>query len=102
MGKVKVNFKQLMVEIEFGHLEPMDVCKPLGNCIHRGTPDIAVDDLAKDIYYSKGEIEIPSEMVEHIKDIVGKSNLLAFVKKAVLLELEPKPNKIVKIKEDQK
>ena len=97
---VKVNFTRLLAETEIGKFEERDVSKPLGNCIHQRTPDIGVDEMAHVIYHSTGEIEIPDEMVGHICEIVDQSNLLAFVKSAVLGALGHRPNRTYKIKED--
>lgn len=65
---MKANFKQVNVQMTFeGDAITVDIRKDLGNAIRRNTADIGLDETAKKIYFSDGEIEIPDE---HAKDIV--------------------------------
>lgn len=86
---MKVNFKELRVEVKFDVFKPLDISKDLGNFIHVNTPDIGLDDMAREIYHSKGEIEIPEEYIPMILDLIKNNQclLVAAVKKAIINEL---------------
>lgn len=59
-----------MVEINFeGDLVEVDIRKQLANHIRQSTNDIGLDDFARSIYYSDGEIEVPQEYIEPILNI---------------------------------
>lgn len=87
---MKANFKNIQVEVEFDVFREMDITKGLGNYIHAKTADIGLDDVARDIYHSEGEIDIPEEYVPIILDMVKhpQCSLLASVKKAIINELK--------------
>ena len=83
---MRVNFKELRVEVNFDVFKPLDISKDLGNFIHVNTPDIGLDDVAREIYHSEGEIEISEH---HAKDIVVMVSsdvcmFVAAVKKAII------------------
>lgn len=86
---MKVDFKKLSVEVSFDKFSEVDVAKVLGNYIHTNTPDIGLDDTARAIYHSEGEIEIPDEHAEMINALVenNKCPLLASVKRAIFKTL---------------
>lgn len=86
---MKVNFKELSVEVNFDVFKPLDISKDLGNFIHVNTPDIGLDDVAREIYHSKGDIEIPEEYIPMILDLIKNNQcpLVAAVKKAIINEL---------------
>lgn len=83
---MRVNFKELSVEVNFDVFKPLDISKDLGNFIHVNTPDIGLDDVAREIYHSKGEIEIPEEYIPMILDLIKNNQcpLVAAVKKAII------------------
>lgn len=87
---MKVNFKHIQVEVEFDVFKELDITKGLGNYLHVNTSDIGLDDVARDIYHSEGEIEIPQEYVADIIAMVShnKCALLAAVKRAIVNELK--------------
>ena len=87
---MKVNFKQIKVEASFGEFVPIDMTKDLGNYIHAHTTDIGIDDTARIIYYSDGEVEISEEHAAAIVSMMEQSDcpFLAFAKKAVINELK--------------
>lgn len=86
---MKINFKQLNVEVEFGKFEKLDFAILMGNFIHANTIDIGLDDVAREIYHSQGEMEISNEHAAMIRAMVENKNcpLLAAVKKAVIQQL---------------
>lgn len=86
---MKANFKNLQVEVSFDKFSEVDVTKALGNYIHTNTTDIGLDDVAREIYYSEGEVEISSEHAEAIKQMVLRKDCLFFAafKKAIISQL---------------
>ena len=90
---MKVNFKALEVEVSFGEYKCLDISKPFANFIHSRTSDIGLDDIARCVYYSDGEVEIEdvylSLIVEMVKD--PECPFLAGIKKAVIKALTVVP-----------
>ena len=67
INNMKVDFKRLMVEINFeGDLVEVDIRKQLANHIRQSTNDIGLDDFAREIYYSEESIEVPDEYIQPI------------------------------------
>lgn len=95
---IKIDLSALMVEAEFGKMAQVDARHDVANAIHKATSDIGVDDLARKLYYAKGEVEIPPYQLQAVTDIIRRSSLLAFVKKAVLERLEIRNNMFNNIK----
>ena len=87
---MKLNFKQIEVEVMFGEFMTIDISKEVGNYIHANTPDIGLDDVAREIYYSEGEVEVSGEYAQAIKMIVEEARcpLVASVKRAILKQLK--------------
>ena len=80
--KIMIDFGKVMVQHTFeGDPVAVDMRKHLGNKIHQTTGDIGFDDLARTIYFSEGEVEVPQEYVEPLKQLV-KENYLASVQRA--------------------
>lgn len=86
---MKANFKNLEVEISFGKFGNLDVTKLLGNHIHLLTNDIGLDDVAREIYYSEGEIDIDEHYAKEIVSLVrsNECSMLAGIKKAIIKHL---------------
>lgn len=87
---MKANFKKINVEVEFDKYQELDITKELGNYIHTNTPDIGMDDVAREIYYSEGEVDIPDEYVPTIIELIklNRCLFLAGVKRAIIKMLE--------------
>ena len=83
------NFKKTNIEVKFGEFRELDIATQLGNYIHSNTTDIGLDDVARKIYYSEGEIEISAEHAAVIKELMNEDQcpFLAFVKQAVIKQL---------------
>lgn len=86
---MKANFKKLGVEVSFDNFKEWDVAKDLGNFIHANTSDIGLDDVARDIYHSEGEMDIPEAYAKEIIGIVSSKEcrFFAAIKKAIIKEL---------------
>ena len=80
-NKRMIDFGKVMVQHTFeGEMVAVDMRKQLGNKIHQTTGDIGFDDFARQIYFSEGEIEVPEEYVEPLKQFI-KENYLASVQR---------------------
>lgn len=89
---MKVNFKAMPVEVKFGEPEVMDVRHTVGNTINRSTSDIGLADLARQIYYDDGPVEIPEVYRPVIIAIITDAdNILGAGKKAIIGALTPTP-----------
>ena len=86
---MKANFKKIQAEINFGEFKEVDLAKELANFIHNNTTDIGLDDVAREIYYSEGEVEISTEHANTIKAMVGSKECPFFVafKMAIIKQL---------------
>ena len=74
---MKVDFTKAKVEVTFGEYKEMD--------IHQNTSDIGVDETARNIYHSEGELEIPDEQISAIiYALSNASTILVSAKKAAL------------------
>ena len=81
--KRMVDFSKVMVQHTFeGEKIAVDLRKQLGNKIQQTTGDIGFDDFARQIYFSEGEIEVPDEYIDPLKQVV-KDNFLASVQRAL-------------------
>lgn len=80
--KIMIDFGKVMVQHTFeGDPVAVDMRKQLGNKIHQTTGDIGFDDFARTIYFSEGEVKVPQEYIEPLKQLV-KENYLASVQRA--------------------
>ncbi len=86
---MKANFKNISVEVAFDEFQELDIAKQLGNFIHANTPDIGLDDVAREIYHSEGEMEISGQHAADIVAMVSSNQcmFLAAVKKAIVKQL---------------
>lgn len=81
--KIMIDFGKVMVQHTFeGEKIEIDIRKQLGNKIHQTTGDIGYDDFARDIYFSEGEIEVPMEYVEPLRNTL-KEHYLVSVQRAI-------------------
>lgn len=61
------DFGKVGVQLTFeGEPKMLDMRKPLGNAIRQASGDIALDEFARKVYFSEGEIEVPAEHVPFI------------------------------------
>lgn len=85
---MKIDFTKVIVEVDFeGHTIEMNLAKQLGNMMKYGSSvllDIGFEELAKEIYYSNGEVEIPEQYKEPIIQVVKECNFIACVKRTLI------------------
>lgn len=66
-----VDFSKVSVQLTFeGDPNELDMRKSLGNAIRQASGDIALDEFARKVYFSEGEIEVPTEYAPFIKHVV--------------------------------
>ena len=71
---MKANFKELKVMMDFeGEPVTVDIRHALGNAIRRSTSDIGVDETARKIYFSDGEVELPDEHADAIRAVAART-----------------------------
>ena len=89
---MKVNFKKLNVEVAFDKFKKLDLAKDLGNYIHTNTNDIGLDDTARAIYHSEGEMEVDDIHAQQIIEMIKGSEcmFLVGIKRAIINELTSK------------
>jgi hypothetical protein len=85
---MKIDFTKISVEIDFeGTQSTFNVAKKLGNAMKYESSvmmDIGFEDLARDIYYSNGAVDIPERYVSPIVQVVRETNFIAAVKRGIL------------------
>ena len=88
---MKVNFKQIKAQVSFdGSERVFDIAKEIGNMMMYNSSillDIGFEDLAREIYYSEGEVEIPERYTNAIIGVVKQSSFIAAVKREVINQL---------------
>lgn len=90
----KINFKNLEVQTSFeGTKDVFDTTKVIGNLMmYNGSVllDIGFEDLAKRIYYSDGEVDIPNKYVGALSEVIKNSNFIAAIKRELINKLTNK------------
>lgn len=66
-----VDFSKVSVQLTFeGAPKILDMRKPLGNAIRAAAGDIALDEFARRVYFSEEPMEVPTEYVPFILQVV--------------------------------
>lgn len=93
----QVNFKELNVEVGIDQYQNHDLRKEIGNALHRASENVPMSELARNIYYSEGDIKIPDEefdeMMKLIKPGFKRFVLDSIVRSATEVETETKDKK---------
>lgn len=88
---MKVNFKAFEVQTSFeGAKQAFDITRELGNMMMYNSSillDIGFEDLAKEIYYSDSEVEVPERYCKAIVEVVKQSSFIAAIKREVINQL---------------
>lgn len=83
-----IDFRKLEVQISFsGEKNVFDVAESLANMMmYNGSVllDIGFEDLAKQIYYSEGGVEIPERYEQAIMAVVKASGFAAAIKREII------------------
>lgn len=84
----RINFKRLEVQTSFdGTMQTFDVTQTVGNMMmYNGSVllDIGFEDLAREIYYSNGEVEVDGKYANAIAQVVRQSQLIAAIKRELI------------------
>lgn len=82
---MRINFKKVEYVADFeGRKEVKDTAKYVGNCMmFTGSRllDIGFEDLAREIYYSEGEVEVPENYAPYIWEAVDSTLMMACIKR---------------------
>lgn len=66
-----VDFSKVSVQITFeGEPVEIDFRHNLGNAMRQASGDIALDDFARKVYFSEGEVEVPLDYIPFILQVV--------------------------------
>ncbi len=88
---MKVNFKKFEVQTSFeGKKQTFDIAETLGNdMMYNGSVllDIGFEELAREIYYSAHEVEIPERYCKAIETVVRNSNFIVAIKRELVNRL---------------
>lgn len=91
---MKIDFTKVEAVVSFeGEKATFNIAKPLGNDMMYNTNillDIGFEDLAREIYYSEGEVEIDSRYTEAMVHIIKNGNMIAPIKRVLIKKLTEK------------
>lgn len=83
-----MNFRIIEVQVSFeGEKRVFDIAREIGNMMmYNGSIllDIGFEDLARTIYYSDGEVEVPERYCKAIIEVVKQSPFIAAIKREVI------------------
>lgn len=85
---MKIDFTKIEVQVSFdGTHQTFDVAKEVGNfMMYNGSVimDIGFEELARQIYFSDGEVEIPDQYTKAITQVIMQSTLIAALKRHIV------------------
>lgn len=84
---MKIDFTKIEVPVSFdGTTQRFNIAEVTGNgMMFNGSiiADIGFEELAREIYYSKGEVEVPERYAQYIVQIVMGSSFPACIKRYI-------------------
>ena len=88
---MRINFRKVTAPVNFdGKTQDFDIARAVGNAMMYNCTvllDIGFEDLARDIYHSNGDVEIPDIYVKPLAQVIRESALIATVKREILKSL---------------
>ena len=91
---MKIDFTRITVPVSFdGTTQTFNIASQLGNDMMYNSSvicDIGFEELAKEIYYSNGEVEIPTQYVQPLIQVISQKMYLATIKRYLLQKLSGK------------
>ncbi len=91
---MKIDFTKVRVQVSFdGTHQTFNIARSVGNdMMYNGSviADIGFEELAKKIYYSDKEVEIPQEYVKYLIQVISEANYIAAIKRHLMKILNGK------------
>ena len=91
---MKIDFTKIKVQVSFdGTFQTFDIAKSVGNDMMYNGPvicDIGFEELARLIYFSDSEVEIPSIYVQPLIEVISNGGYIAAIKRYLLQVLNGK------------
>ena len=91
---MKIDFTKIKVQVSFdGTHQTFNIAKEVGNdMMYNGSVicDIGFEELAKEIYFSDGEVEIPKEYAQPLAAVIGQGAYIATIKRYLIKTLNGK------------
>lgn len=88
---MKIDFTKIKVQVSFdGTHKTFNIARELGNdMMYNGSVicDIGFEELARQIYFSDGEVEVPKEYIQPILQVVAQGSYLATIKRYLIKTL---------------
>ena len=88
---MKIDFTKIKVQVSFdGTHKTFNIAKEIGNdMMFNGSVicDIGFEELARQIYFSDGEVEIPPQYIQHLLKVVLQGGYLATIKRHLIGKL---------------
>ena len=88
---MKIDFTKIEVQVSFdGTRKTFNIAKNVGNdMMYNGSviQDIGFEDLAKKIYFSDGEVEIPQQYAKPLLQVIYENNYIASIKRYLAIIL---------------
>ncbi len=85
---MKIDFTKIEVQVSFdGTRKTFNIAKNVGNdMMYNGSviKDIGFEELARQIYFSDGEVEIPPQYIQSLLQVVLESNYIATIKRYLI------------------
>ena len=88
---MKINFSEINVQVSFdGTYQTFNIAKEVGNdMMYNGSVicDIGFEELARQIYFSDGEVEIPLPYVHPLIQVISQGAYIATIKRYLIKTL---------------
>lgn len=88
---MKIDFTKIDVQVSFdGTRQSFDIAKKLGNeMMYCGSviKDIGFEELARQIYFSDKEVEIPIQYLQPLLQVIMEANFIAAIKRHLIQTL---------------
>ena len=91
---MKIDFTKIKVQVSFdGTHKTFNIARDLGNdMMYNGSVicDIGFEELAREIYFSDSEVEIPTQYVQPLIQVISQGMYIATIKRYLLQVLNGK------------
>ncbi len=88
---ITIDFTKVKAQISFDGTERVfNTAKTIGNAMmYNGSVllDIGFEDLARKIYYSTGDVEVPEQYAKPIIQVISESDFIAAIKRTLIQKL---------------